>query len=165
MINGENYINFSKNNMFYIKNFNEGNNYPHICLYANYDDYNSFIKYIIKNCETSFVDFYFANLQSSQKQIFYNKGYENIIKNFNFVKDEIFYNLNCLDEQALNFLIKISFDELLFSTFYFKNPDAILWTNYCGKWVLFFKHIDDLKYFEQIIKNFNIKIKFKKELL
>lgn len=164
MIEGIKFEDFNNYNFLYIKNILEGiENFKHICFTGEYEEYNLFIKTIIKNSENSFLDFYFANIEETEKQVFYNfNNYGNIIKRFKFEKDKIYFNINNLDNEIIDFITEISYKEILFSTFYFKNPSMTLWTNYNNQFILFFEdNVDILKY-KNLAKELNLKILFEK---
>lgn len=164
MIKGIKFEDFNNYNFLYIRNVLEGiENFKHICFTVEYEEYNLFIKTIIKNSENSFLDFYFANIEENEKQVFYNfDNYGNIIKRFKFEKDNIYFNINNLDNKIIDFITEISYKEILFSTFYFKNPNMTLWTNYNKQFILFFEdNVDILKY-KNLAKELNLKILFEK---
>ena len=164
MIKGKNLVQFRQYNFLYIKNILEGiEEFKHICFTGNYKEYSTFIKTIIDNNEKSFFDFYFPNINENEKQVFYNNNnYDNIIKRFKFSKDEIYFNVDDVDEDVLNFITEISYKEILFSTFYFKNPSMVLWTNYNKQFILFFKEDTFILKYKKLAKNLNLKILYEK---
>ena len=164
MINGINIEQFKKYNFLYISNVLQGiENYKHICFTGQFKDYKSFIKSLVEDNKLSFFDFYFCNLQENEKQAF-NKinNYDNIIKRFKFNKDELYFNIEHIDDEVFEFILKISYEEILFSTFYFKDPAMLLWTNYNKEFILFFKDDRDILKYKKLSEKLNLKILFEK---
>ncbi len=164
MIVGKNIEEFSKYNFLYIENILDGiEKFKHICFTADYKNYNLFIKIIANKSKKSFFDFYFSNLNENEKQAFYNlENYDNIIKRFKFNKEDIFFDLKDIDDEIFNFITKISYKEILFSTFYFDNPNITLWTNYNKQFILFFKDEQFILECKKIAKDLNLEILFEK---
>lgn len=166
MIKGVNKSIFDKYNLMYIDNVLYGiENFNHICFTGKYEEYKNFIQFLIKNNEQSFFDFYFANLKEAEKEYFLNnQQYKNILTKFEFKKDNIYFDTKHIDQEIFDFITKISFEQMLFSTFYFKNPSLILWTNYNKQFILFLKDNDTQKYIN-IAKDFGLNIVFKKGII
>lgn len=111
MIIGKNLDEFKKYNFLYIKNILEGiENFKYICFKGNYESYNLFIKILINDNKNSFFDFYFSNLEKNEKEVFYtSNNYVNIIKRFKFNKDKLYFNIDDVDEQIIDFITEISY--------------------------------------------------------
>lgn len=166
MIKGFNKTIFDKYNLMYIDNVLYGiEKFNHICFTGEYKQYKNFIQILIKNNEESFFDFYFANLKEDEKAHFFNnKQYKNVLKKFYFEKDNIYFDTKHIDNEIFDFITKISFNQMLFSTFYFKNPSLILWTNYNKQFILFLKD-DDIQKYINVAKNFGLNIVFEKVII
>ena len=162
MIKGKNFNEFKQYNFLYIKNILDGiENFKHICFYGEYESYVNFIKFIIKDNKLTFFDFYFSKLKESEKQVFYNfSNYDNIINKFNIDEEEIYFSVNDIDDEILDFIIEISFKEILFTTFYFKEPSMTLWTNYNSQFVLFFEQDKFIQKYKELAQSLNLKILF-----
>ncbi len=164
MIKGINLDKFKQYNFLYVENILYGiENYKHICFTADYKNYKLFIKMMIEENKKSFLDFYFSNIQENEKQLFYNfNNYDNILKRFKFEKDKIYFDINNLDDEIIDFIIEISYEEILFSTFYFEEPKITLWTNYNKQFILFFENNINISKYKLLAKNLNLKILFEK---
>ncbi len=164
MIIGKNLDEFKKYNFLYIKNILEGiENFKHICFKGNYESYNLFIKSLIRDNKNGFFDFYFSNLEKNEKEVFYtSNNYVNIIKRFKFNKDKLYFNIDDVDEEIVDFITEISYKGILFSTFYFKNPSMTLWTNYNNQFILFFESDEFILEHKKLAKNLSLEILFEK---
>ncbi len=87
----------------------------------------------------SYADFYYQKLTGEQKEAFRNALTEEELAYFNgrTWRESIYF---ALDEELLNFLLDITMNELLFSTFYFTKYPCTVWGNYGLKFPLFFKN-------------------------
>lgn len=164
MIKGINLENFKQYNFLYIENILDGiEKFKHICFYGEYENYANFIKFIIKENKLSFFDFYFSRLKENEKEYFYNfKNYDNIINRFKLNEEEIYFNVEDIDEEILDFITEISFKEILFTTFYFKQPSIVLWTNYNNQFILFFEEDEFIQKYKEEAQKLNLKILFEK---
>lgn len=164
MIKGINFEKFKMKDFLYLKNITDGfDNFSHICFYCDYNEYENFILMLINESRDSYFDFYFYEIKEDEKYTFLNTYIcDNIIKEFDFEKDKLYFNTRDVTEEILKFLIKISFEEVLFSTFYFKNPDVTVWTNYNKQLILFFRDNEDFYKYKTIGENLFLKILFEK---
>lgn len=163
MIKGINIEQFKKYNFLYISDILQGlESYKNICFTGSFKVCKNFTQTLIDDSKLSFFDFYFCNLKENEKQVF-NKinNYDNIIKRFSFNKDELYFNINDINDEIFELILKISYEGLLFSTFYFKEPSMVLWTNYNKEFILFFKDCHCIEKYQNLLKELNLKIVFK----
>ena len=165
MIKGENFEVFSKREFIFISNILDGiNNYKHICFSGDYNKIKTYIMNLVKESREAFFDFYYPNLLTEDKNKFLQDiNYNEIIKEFGICKDKIYFNINGLDTHILKFIIKISFDEILFSTFYFKEPNITIWTNYNNEIILFFNKKEEFIKYRDIGHRYGLNTIFEKE--
>ncbi len=86
----------------------------------------------------SYADFYYNNLSEEQKDLFLKalpKEKSEYFKHKTWTEG-IYYPL---DEELLDFLLGITMDELLFSSFYFTKYPCTVWGNYDLKFPVFFR--------------------------
>lgn len=163
MIKGLDINSFKKLNFIWFDNIKYGfENFSHICFTSDFYNFKKYIYHVINITEgDKFFDFYFANLDKTSKNTvldYFIKNNFNLYKKIQFNEGEIYYNISDFNEE-LDFILKISFEEVLFSTFYFNKPQITIWTNYDKKFILFTK--EDLSTHEEIAKKYNLEILFK----
>lgn len=111
--------------------------------------------------KSSYVDFYyymldengknkFKNLLNKNDKVFFEKSMINLEKN------TIYYRLT---EDFIPFLVNISVQEILFSTFYFTKIPCTIWSSFNKTFIIFYKNEDDIIIYEKLAKKYNINIK------
>lgn len=165
MIKGNKIDIFLKNDFIFIDNINTGlKEYTHICFFGEYKSIEKFILNIIKENKKCFFDFYFSNLCDNDKENFLKTiNYDKIINKFNFCKDEIYFDASNVNEEILKFIIKVSFNEILFSSFYFESPKITIWTNYNKQIIVFFNENKDFIKYKKLGIDKGLDIIFEKE--
>ncbi|WP_300380830.1 hypothetical protein [Clostridium sp.] len=144
-----------KQNIIYLKNVQEGfNKYPNMILDGTEDHVNNAIRELVnKNgLENSYADFYYGKLdQESKNKV---KGALNekeiaFIESLKLMKEDIYFQLN---SEILEILLKLTVNEVLFSSFYFTKYLCVVWGNYDKKYPVFFKDDSVMKIImEQIL--------------
>lgn len=116
---------------------------------------------ILEN-EDVFFDFYFSliNQEEREKLLSYKNTYRDFINKFELDKNKIYFDVKDLYDNILDFILEISYNEYLFSTFYFKYPNMTLWTNYNKQFILFFKDKTLIEKYKNIAKDFKLNILF-----
>lgn len=165
MIKGENFEKFIKRDFIFIKNIFEGTEkYKHICFSGEYEEIEKYILHLIKENEKVFFDFYYSNLSKENKENFLNSiVYDKIIEEFDFCENEIYFDTKNASLDILKFILKISFNEILFSTFYFEKPKITIWTNYNKQIILFFEKEEDFIKQKEIGLKYGLNTIFEKE--
>lgn len=107
--------------------------------------------------ENSFVDFYYGNLDAESRKRFLSllKEDEQDFKEALSGIDhgQIYFQLR---ENIAPVLLRLSLDEILFSTFYFTAPGFTIWGNYGRKFPCFYKEEEELEYYKNIIMKNNL---------
>lgn len=167
MKKGINLNSFKQKNFIYFENIQDGfDKFNHICFTSDFTSFKNFVYEVIKSTKgEKFFDFYFANLNETSKNKileYSTKHNINLTKEFEFSKNHIYYNVDDFNKEILDFILQISFDETLFSTFYFSKPYFTIWTNYDKKFVLFGTDKQDLLTYKNIAEKLNLQILFEK---
>ena len=124
-----------------IKNVEEGfADYEYLILQGEEEAFAKFLSQVmvLNGIADSYADFYYARLDEKQKEHFQNALSE---ENLSFLisgtwSEGIYYPL---DGKLLHFLLEITAQELLFSTFYFTGYACTVWGNYGLRFPAFFK--------------------------
>lgn len=129
-------------NVIYIKNIQDGfDKYPNIILEGTEEKVNNAIRKLFsKNgLENSYGDFYYGRLDEESKnkvKSALNEEEIYLIESLQLGKEDIFLRL---DSELLEILLKLTSNEILFSTFYFTKYPCTVWGNYNKKYPVFFK--------------------------
>ncbi len=128
-------------NAILINNVDEGfKNYEYLILEGDKAGYKEFMSEILSlNGEQGvYADFYYEKLSAEQKDSFLKALSKEKLEFFNHSNwaGGIYFSLN---EEILDFLLDITMDELLFSSFYFTKYPCTVWGNYGLKFPAFFK--------------------------
>ncbi len=135
-----------KMNGIYITNIPEGmRQYPFYILEGSKDSHYKFMTELSEeNGSGAYGDFYFRRIGEDAEKLLAQylntqqmsllkrliaKGYEEKVT-------EDFYIVELTDE-IMDLLLTISYEELLFSTFYFASIPCTIWSNYRGRFILF----------------------------
>lgn len=131
-----------KQNVIYIENIHDGfNKYPNMMLEGTEDEINNTIRKLFNiNCpENSYADFYYGRLDEESKnrvKAALNEKEITFIESLKLGKDDIFLYLN---PELLEILLKLTINEVLFSSFYFAKYPCVVWGNYNKCYPMFFK--------------------------
>lgn len=155
MIIGEKDEIFKRYKYIYVENIVESMEiHKYIIIKSDFDNYFKIIKKLLNDSKNktkkAYVDFYYANLNDIEKIKFLEHKYINnsFLEKFIFKKDEIYYNIEHIennDKDIFETICKISFEEILFSTFYFE--DITLWTSFKSEFIIFFKNYENIRLF------------------
>lgn len=111
--------------------------------------------------ENSYVDFYYYTLKEGDKDRFkslLDKNdkifFENCI--INLEKNTVYYKLT---ENYIPFLVNISVQETLFSTFYFTKIPCTIWSNFNKAFIIFFENEEDVTVYKRLAKKYDLDIK------
>lgn len=135
---------FKNINVIYIENIQDGfNKYPNLILEGTEEYINNAIKQLINinGLENSYADFYYARLDQEGKNIVKAALDEKeimVIESLQLSSDKIFLGLN---PELLEILLKLTANEILFSSFYFVKYPCVIWGNYGKRYPVFFKDI------------------------
>lgn len=128
--------------VLYIKDVFDGfEKLSSITLEGNYISYANFIRHFLKQ-DNFFFDFYYGDIQVNER-VKFNSMIEEIgissciLDKFYFEKGKIFFQ--SVDCEVLDFVTKISYHNILFSTFYILNPKITIWSSYDGQVLVFFE--------------------------
>ena len=133
---------FKKKNVIYLDKIQDGfNKYPNIMLEGTEEYVNDAIRKLFKEngIDNSYADFYYGRLDQEAKnkvQDALNKEEIDFIESLQLNENEIFLRLN---QKLLEILLKLTGNEVLFSSFYFAKYPCIVWGNYDKKYPIFFK--------------------------
>ena len=134
-------------NGIYIRNITEGmQNYLYCILEGTKEQHYSLLEKLLESGKphSTFADFYFKRVNPSNIELF--RKHLNEEQSFLFdqlVKEghesgvEEEFLLLELTKEILSLLLHISFEELLFSSFYITKPPCTIWSNYGGRFILF----------------------------
>ena len=114
----------------------------------------------LNGVENSYVDFYFNVLEEDAKIRFkelLNCEDKEFMEKFEGEnsKSGIYYNLTL---ESIPFIVRIITKEILFSTIYFTKEPFTIWGNYNEKFPVFYKEKSVYDKYENIAKNFKLKI-------
>ena len=133
---------FKKKNIIYLDKIQDGfNKYPNVMLEGTEEYVNDAIRKLFKEngIDNSYADFYYGRLDQEAKnkvQDALNKEEIDFIESLQLNENEIFLRLN---QKLLEILLKLTGNEVLFSSFYFAKYPCIVWGNYDKKYPIFFK--------------------------
>lgn len=142
------------NGIIYIENIQRGfNKYPNLMLEGSEEYVNNAIKQLVaaNGIENSYADFYYGRLDEDEKNKVkeaLNEKENIIVESLQLSKDDIFLKLNV---ELLEIFLKLTANEVLFSTFYFTKYPTLVWGNYGRRYPVFFKD-------ETVMKNVKEKI-------
>lgn len=113
--------------------------YKYLVLKGDKAGYRKFLDeiYALNGEEDSYADFYYGNLTEQQREGFLkvlSKENQNYVKCNDWTKS-LYFKLN---PELLHFLLEITLEELLFSTFYFTRYPCTIWGNYNMRFPVFF---------------------------
>jgi succinate dehydrogenase flavin-adding protein (antitoxin of CptAB toxin-antitoxin module) len=114
----------------------------------------------LNGVENSYVDFYYNILEEDQKNKFKDflsledKDFLKIFEEENS-KGGIYYNLSL---ESIPFIVKITAQEILFSTIYFTKEPFTIWGNYNKKLPIFYNDEVIFNKYNSIAKIFNLKM-------
>lgn len=134
--------NLKKKDVIYIDNIQEGfNKYPNLMLEGTEEYVNNAIRKLAteNGYENSYADFYYGRLDEEEKNIVkaaLNEKEIMIIESLELSSEDIFVRLN---SELLEILLKLTANEILFSSFYFTKYPCLVWGNYDMKYPVFFK--------------------------
>lgn len=137
-----------KKNIIYLDKVQDGfNKYPNIILEGTEDEVNKGIRDIVKanGLENSYADFYYGRLDEEAKnnvKAALDEKEIALIESLKLSENEIFIRLN---SELLEILLKLTANEVLFSSFYFAKYPCIVWGNYDKKYPVFFKNDSVMK--------------------
>ena len=149
----------SKKNVIYIKNIQDGfNTYPNKMLYGNEGQINNAIRQLfsVNGLENSYADFYYGSLNHEEKNRVKAALDEEeilVIDSLQLAPDDIFVRLN---SELLEILLKLTFNEVLFSSFYFAKYPCVVWGNYGKRYPVFFKDDSVMKKVIELVWNNSI---------
>lgn len=146
-------------NSIYLDNILDGfNKYPNINIEGSDDDVNNAIRALVdaNGFENSYGDFYYGRIDEEAKskvRVCLNEEEIELIESLELDKDNIFI---LLTPELLEILLKLTANEVLFSSFYFTKYPCLVWGNYGRKYPVFFKDESVMKIvLEDILKNRN----------
>ena len=131
-----------KENVIYIENIQEGfSKYPNTMLEGTEEYVNNAIRQLfnVNGLENSYADFYYGRLDKEAKNIVksaLDKKEIMVIESLNLSAEDIFVRLN---PELLEILLKLTVNEVLFSSFYFAKYPCVVWGNYGKRYPVFFK--------------------------
>lgn len=129
-------------NAIYIENIQDGfNEYPNSLLEGTEEYVNNAIRklFIENGLENSFADFYYGRLDNDGKnkvKAALNEKEILMVESLQLSAEDIFVRLN---SELLEILLKLTANEVLFSSFYFTKYPCLVWGNYDKKYPVFFK--------------------------
>ena len=114
----------------------------------------------LNGVENSYVDFYYNILEEDQKnkfKDFLSLEDKEFLKRFEEenTKGGIYYNLSL---ESIPFVVKITAQEILFSTIYFTKEPFTIWGNYNKKFPIFYNDEFIFNKYNSIAKIFNLKM-------
>lgn len=131
-----------KKNVIYIENIQEGfNKYPNTMFEGNEEQVNNAIRQLINlnGLENSYADFYYGRLDHEEKnrvKAALDEKEVIVIASLQLSAEDIFLRLN---SELLEILLKLTVNEVLFSSFYFSKYPCVVWGNYGRRYPVFFK--------------------------
>jgi len=137
------YLEELKNDDFiYIENIQEGfNKYPNLTLEGTEGYINNEIRQLFNanGVKNSYADFYYGRLDQEEKNRVKAALDEKeiiVIESLQLTDNDIFLRLN---SELLEILLKLTVNEVLFSSFYFTKYPCLVWGNYGKRYPVFFK--------------------------
>ena len=126
---------------------------------------NNFIKFLdqLYDDNKKFIVDYYGNLLNDEEFSRMLKGVtekeKNILKDIknNFNNKDIYFEIE--EKNILNVFIKLSLRGILFSTFYFADDEATIWSNYDYKFVVFFNKEETLEKYKLLGEKYELIIK------
>jgi hypothetical protein len=131
-----------KENVIYIKNIQEGfNKYPNTMIKGTEEYVNDTIRKLFNanGIENSYADFYYGKLDQEEKNRVRDALNEReimLVESLKLSSEDIFIRLNT---ELLEILLKLTSNEILFSSFYFAKYPCLVWGNYGHRYPIFFK--------------------------
>ena len=142
-----NVSNLQQMNGIYVHHITEGmHEYLYYVLEGTMDQHYALLAGLasLSESQSSFGDFYYKRINSSnieliKKQLTTEESalLDKLIKEGYNLKTEEEFLLVELTEDILKLLLKISYQEYLFSSFYFTHLPCTIWSNYKGRFILF----------------------------
>lgn len=129
-------------NVLYIENIQDGfDKYPNLILEGTEEFVNNSIRqlFIENGLENSYADFYYGRLDDDGKdkvKAALNEKEIMKVESLQLSAEDIFVRLN---SELLEILLKLTANEVLFSSFYFTKYPCLIWGNYDKKYPVFFK--------------------------
>lgn len=124
---------------------------------------NKIIKFIEKVLELNnfecYVDFYINKISNEDKEKLINlvpdEDKKILVSHLNSKShDEVFYKLDNI--YLIPFLVRLNTREIFFVTFYFTNKPITIWGNYNMKFPCFFYDEEDLRFYNEVAKDFDL---------
>jgi hypothetical protein len=143
-----------KQNVIYIENIQDGfNKYPNMMLEGTEEKINNTIRQLfnINGLENSYADFYYGKLDDETKnkvKAALDEKEITLIESLKLGKEDIFLHLN---PELLEILLKLTINEVLFSSFYFTKYPCLVWGNYDKCYPVFFKDDSVMKIIKEQI--------------
>lgn len=112
------------------------------------EEYYEFLNALVEKngLDTSYGDFYYSRVEEHGREVLFmncTMGEVRVLQELFFdAKNEPQENpflLIQLEERVLKALLEISYNELLFSSFYFPKVGCTIWSNYNGRFLVFTK--------------------------
>lgn len=131
-----------KKSLIYIDNVQDGfNKYRNTMCEGTEDHVNNAIRQLVNanGLENSYADFYYGRLDKDSKnrlKATLDEKEVMLIESLQLSETEIFVRLNT---ELLEILLKITANEVLFSSFYFTKYPCVVWGNYGKRYPVFFK--------------------------
>ena len=131
-----------KENVIYVENIQEGfNKYPNSMIEGTEEQINNAIRqlFIVNGLENSYADFYYGRLNQEEKnrvKAALDEKEIMVIESLQLSAEDIFVRLN---SELLEILLKLTVNEVLFSSFYFAKYPCVVWGNYGKRYPVFFK--------------------------
>ncbi|RBP57935.1 hypothetical protein DES36_1264 [Alkalibaculum bacchi] len=125
--------------------------YHYMTLHGSEFRYKTFLKKALdlNGSDHVYVDFYYGRLEQKEKENLQSFLTQEDLQVLDFIDYDngIYFHLT---EEILPFLIKITAQEILFSTFYFTKIPCTLWGNYELKFPIFFKDTQAKRIYEEL---------------
>ena len=150
---------FMKKELIYFDNIQDGfDHYHYFTLYGIEAQYDKFLeKAFYLNKDHAYVDFYYGRLEENEKENLQSFLTQEDLQILDFIDYDngIYFPLT---EEILPFSLKITAQEILFSTFYFTKIPCTLWGNYNLKFPIFFKDLEAKHIYEELARSCDLEI-------
>lgn len=133
----------------YVEDLHLGRNqFAFHVLAGSKEEYSMFFQRLIEQNgeENSYGDFYYKRVEDHGKEVLFSNSTIGEVRVMNEMffdahdrKDREEFVLVQLEERVLKTLLSISYNELLFSSFYFISLGCTIWSNYNGRFLVFAK--------------------------
>lgn len=133
--------------------------YHSMTLYGSELCYKKFLKKVLdlNGNNHAYVDFYYGRLKEIEKENLQSCLTQDDLQVLNIIDYDngIYFPLT---EEILPFLMKITAQEMLFSTFYFTKIPCTLWGNYELKFPIFFKDTEAKRIYKELAQSCGLRI-------